>query len=151
MKNLNINSVFESGKLIAYTVINFRRLESKDGIKYRGVCSLLVEIEGCEAIQYNNVKVSSLLVYNISVYPDYYLGKRFESYNTSTDIKENPFRFNVSSDNQYFNLSNVYEKGVKEFTVQMPNGEIHSVKKFVNWSKDNYLRYYKKQALEATK
>ena len=150
-RTLRVNDFNESGKLLSYTIKNYLKLpelvneQTNQNVHYRGVCDLVVEVEGHEPVTYKGVKVSSLLAYQIEKNSEKFLDVKFTSYNTSSDYWENPLRFNISEDNQHFNLSLVNERGVTNVTVNLPGGSSEVVKKFLYFTPDRFLRYYQKR------
>lgn len=152
VRRLRANDFNESGKLFTYTILSYESQDSKEIsgrlVKYRGVCNFRVAVEGQESVQYNGVKVSSLLAYQISINPEKYINIEFSSYNTSPDFVENPLKFHISEDCQYYNLGFVTERGSVDVTVSLPGGATVVTKKFLYHKPENFLRFYQKRTSE---
>lgn len=134
------NSIYDSGRLLKYTITNFKRLPKRGDTIYRGKCDLIVQTEGTNDIVFS-CTISSLLMYKIITNPDKYLDITFESFNTTPEYTCNPLRLIKSVDGKYI-LYSVSEKGHENYNCVIPGGEVIVKQRFTYFKAEYYTRYY---------
>lgn len=138
-----VNCPFESGNLITYRAINYKKLEPKDNVNYRGTCDLEVTVGNNETIMYKGVKVSPLLCYKMETNPWYF--SEFKSFNTSKSFEANPLKLVISPDKQVFKLYLVYERGGEKVDMLNADGTITEGFIYKHRSPDNFVRFFQQK------
>lgn len=133
----------ESGMLLKYTILKYKKLPAEGDVAYRGTAVLQVQIGSDPTAKKHRYEcnVSSLLCYKIEQAKEKYIGVEFVSYSTTPDYASNPLRLVKCKDGKFM-LGNVTEGGVEHYTVTIPGGERISKQRFVTLNRENYYRYY---------